>query len=142
MNGKVTDGENKLAGCTVTTFIENEVVATQTTDRGGRFAMGLGMDTQYAIEFRKDGFLPKRIIIDTHAKLPEGEIVFEPLDMDLSLLPLSKYEGADIDVLDFPFAIVRFDKRVNAFAIDQQYTTDMMRTNGALLLMAGRAGRE
>jgi hypothetical protein len=141
VNGRVTDGENKLAGCLVTTFIGNEAVATQTTDKGGRFAMGLEMDKLYALEFRKEGHLPKRILIDTHAKLPEGEIIFEPLQMDLSLLPLAKYEGADTDELDFPFALVRFDKRVGAFAIDDKYTRDMMMTNGALLLAAGRASK-
>jgi len=55
------------------------------------------------------------------------------------MMPASKYNGADTDELDFPFAIVAWDKRAQAFVQDREYTTDMMRTNGALLLMSGRA---
>ena len=62
--------------------------------------------------------------------------------MAMNMLPSSKYEGADTDELDFPFAIVKYDRGAKAFIQDQQYTADMMRTNGALLLMSGRAGKQ
>jgi hypothetical protein len=62
--------------------------------------------------------------------------------MTMSMLPASKYEGADTDALDFPFAIVRWNKQAMAFVQDQQYTADMMRTNGAALLQAGRTSKD
>lgn len=141
ITGRITDGDKKLEGCEVIVFEGNERVASQTTDRSGKFAVGLDLEKEYALEFRREGFVPKRIVVDTRAQLDEG-LVFSPLVMDVSMLMASKYEGADTDVLDFPFAIVRYDKKANAFTQDPTYTAGMMRANGALLLMAGRAGKE
>ncbi len=141
VNGRITDGEKKLAGCQIQVFRENELLAEQVTDKTGKFNVGLEVGDQYGIVFQREGFVPKRIIVDTRAELPKGELVFEPLDMEVSMLKAEKYDGADTDALDFPFAIVRWDKRTKTFAQDQQYTMDMMRTNGALLLMAGRTNK-
>lgn len=141
VTGRVTDGENKMEGCTIAVYIENDRVAEQVTERSGKFNLGLGLGKLYTIDFSKPGFLPKRIVVDTRAEIPEENLVFIPLQMDLSLLVADKYAGADTDVLDFPFAIVRYDKRAKAFVQDAQYTTDMQRANGAALLMAGRASK-
>lgn len=141
VHGRITDGDKKLDGCEVIIFEGNEQVSSQTTDRSGRFGVGLELEKEYALEFRREGFVPKRIVIDTRAKLEDG-LIFSPLVMDVSMLLASKYEGADTDVLDFPFAIVRYDKKANAFIQDPTYTAGMIRANGALLLMAGRASKE
>lgn len=142
ITGRITDGEKKLQGCEVVVYEGNDVVGKQMTDKAGKFGMGLDLGKEFAVVFSKEGFLPKRILVDTRANLPKEVLGIPPLQMEMSMLPASKYEGADTDVLDFPFAIVRFDKRTMSFAQDQQYTVDMMRTNGALLLMAGRAGKD
>ena len=139
IQGKVFNAERKLPGCEVITFKGNERIYTQVTDRGGRFQMEFGMGEEYAIEFRMEGFLPKRILVDTRAELPKDIGWIVPLAMTMSMLPSSKYEGADTDALDFPFAIVRYDSRARAFLQNNEYTADMMRTNGALLLMSGRS---
>ena len=137
--GQITDGQKKLQGCSVIIYEGNEIVGQQLTDKSGKFGFALGLDKEFAVVFSKDGFQAKSILVNTHAKLPADIIAIAPIDMDLSLLPASKYEGVDTDVLDFPYSIVKFDKRVMAFTQDQQYTSGMMRTNGALLLQSGRA---
>ena len=142
INGRITDGEKKLEGCEILVYEGNETVGRQVTEKSGRFNMGLGLGKEFAIEFRKDGFLPKRILVDTRAELPKGLYEIAPLEMEMNMLPASKYEGADTDVLDFPFAIVKYDKKVGAFVQDQQYTSDMMRANGALLLMSVRSEKQ
>lgn len=142
INGRVSNGEAKLEGCEVITYKGNEVVGRQVTERNGRFGMMLGLGEEFAIEFRKEGFLPKRVVVDTRAELPKDLMEIAPIEMAMSMLPASKYEGADTDELDFPFAIVRYDRGAKAFIQDHQYTADMMRTNGALLLMSGRSGKD
>jgi hypothetical protein len=142
INGRVSDGDHKLEGCSVLTYKGNDLVGDQVTDRSGRFGMVLGLGEEFAIEFRKEGFLPKRVLVDTRGELPKDLVEIAPIEMAMSMLPTSKYEGADTDELDFPFAIVRYDRGAKAFVQDQQYTVDMMRTNGALLLMSGRAGKQ
>ncbi|MBL7953185.1 MAG: hypothetical protein JNM62_15860 [Flavobacteriales bacterium] len=142
INGRVSQGDAKLEGCEVITFKGNEVVGRQITERSGRFGVVLGLGEEFAIEFRKEGFLPKRVIVDTRGELPKDLVDIAPIEMAMSMLKAEKYEGADTDELDFPFAIVRYDRGAKAFVQDYQYTADMMRTNGALLLMSGRAGKD
>lgn len=139
ITGRITDGEKKLSGCQVIVYEGNEVVGDQVTDKSGRFGLGLGMGKEFAIVFQKEGFLPKRVLVDTRAKIPAELAAIPPVEMEMSMLPAGKYEGADTDVLDFPFAIVRWNRQLLAFVQDQQYTADMMRANGAALLQAGRS---
>ncbi len=142
IEGRITDGEKKLAGCEVVVYEGNEVVGRQVTDKNGRFGLGLGLNKEFALVFQKEGFLPKRVLVDTRAKVPAEMIGIPPLEMAMSMLPASKYEGGDTDVLDFPFAIVRWNKQAMAFVQDQQYTAGMMRANGAALLQAGRTTKD
>jgi len=139
--GRVMEADKKMEGCKVTIYKGNEVLGEQTTDRSGRFGMELGLQEEYAIVFSKDGYLPKRVLVDTRGNLPKDLVDIAPIDMAMSMLPASKYEGADTDELDFPFAIIRYHRGSKAFVQDHEYTADMMRTNGALLLMSGRAGK-
>lgn len=139
ITGRITDGEKKLAGCEVVVYDGNDVVGTQLTDKNGRFGLGLGLQKEFAILFQKEGFLPKRVLVDTRGRIPVELEHLVPIDMEMSLLPMSKYDGADTDALDFPFAIVRWNRSLLAFVQDQQYTAGMMRANGAALLQSGRA---
>jgi hypothetical protein len=142
VSGRVTDGHKKLAGCTVVVYEGNEVLGQQVTGKNGYFGFAMTVGKQYAVLFSSKGFQSKSILIDTQAKLPPEMNAVPPLDMDLSLQALSKYEGVDTDVLDFPYAIVKWDKRAMAFVQDVQYTTGMMRTTGALLLQSGRGVKQ
>lgn len=139
ITGRIIDGEKKLQGCEVIVYDGNEVVGTQVTDKNGRFGLGLGLQKEFAIVFQKEGFLPKRMLVDTRGKIPYELENLVPIDMEMSMLPAEKYEGADTDVLDFPFAMVKWNRQLLAFTQDQQYTAGMMRANGAALLQAGRS---
>lgn len=142
VTGRITDGEKKLEGCSVVVYEGNEVVGDQKTDKSGRFGLGLGLNKEFAVVFQKEGFLPKRVLIDTRAKIPADLAALPPVEMEMSMLRADKYEGADTDVLDFPFAIVSWNRSLLAFVQDQQYTVDMMRANGAALLQAGRSVKQ
>lgn len=142
VSGRVLDADKKMEGCKVTIYKGNEVLGEQTTDRSGRFGMELGLQDEFAIVFSKEGYLPKRVLVDTRGNLPKDLVDIAPIDMAMTMLPASKYEGADTDELDFPFAIIRYDRGAKAFVQDHEYTADMMRTNGALLLMSGRATKQ
>lgn len=139
VTGRITDGDKKLPGCEVAVYGGNELVATRQTDKSGWFGLALELQKEYALVFQKEGFLPKRVLVDTRAKVPAEMEHLVPLEMEMSLLPASKYEGADTDALDFPFAIVKWNRQLLSFVQDQQYTVGMMRANGAALLQAGRS---
>ncbi len=139
--GRMMAGEEKLAGAEVLVFNGNERVATITTEKSGKFDLRLSMNGNYSLEFRKEGFAPKRILIDTHLPhFPDGaEVVIAPIGMDITLLEKAKFDGANTDELDFPFALIKWSKRDQAFTQDAEYTASMQRTSGALLLVAARS---
>lgn len=141
VDGRITDGENKLAGAEVVIFKGNEQMEAIRTDKGGRFKVELDMNQEYGMEFRQEGFVAKRIAIDTRMPKPKPGQEFElvPLDITISLLEKKRYDGAPTDDLDFPFALIKFNKRTLTFEQDAEYTMGMQRTNGALLLMAARS---
>jgi len=141
VQGRITDGESKLEGCRVVLLKGNVPVDTITTNKNGKFEHLLEIGQDHALVFLKEGFVPKRVVIDTRFPEDPTDIVFEPLVMDISLLAEDKYTGVDTDVLDFPFAIIRYDRKMGGFAQDQAYSMGMQRANGALLLMAARAGK-
>lgn len=139
--GKITDGEKNLDGVTVYALIDNVRVDSMTTKANGKFGLMLALQKEHMLEFRKAGYVSKRVLIDLRMKVrPTAEVVLAPIDMDISLLDEAHYEGADTDVLDFPSAIVRWDKGLNGFAMDHEYTMGMARANGSVLLMAARTG--
>ena len=138
ITGRITDGENKLEGCEVVTYRDNALVGSITTDKSGKFSLGLALNRSFSIEFRKAGFVPKRVQIDTHFPKAADDLMFEPLVMDIGMLAEAKYNGVSTDELDFPFARIRYDEKAGVFAQDPEWTMGMQRTNGALLLMAGR----
>lgn len=144
VDGRITDGENKLADADAVLLKDNEQVALATTGKSGRFTLHLEINANYGIEFRHLGFVAKRIAIDTHIPKPKPGQEFElvPIDMNISLLDHARYDGAPTDDLDFPFAIIKFNRKTMAFEQDAEYTMGMQRTNGALLLMAARAEKQ
>lgn len=139
--GKITDGEKNLEGVTVYALLDNIRVDSMVTKANGKFGLLLALQKEHMLEFRKEGFVSKRVLVDLRMKVrPNAEVVLAPIDMDISLLDEAYYEGADTDVLDFPSAIVRWDKGLTGFAMDHEYTMGMARANGSVLLMAARTG--
>lgn len=143
VSGRIIDGDAKLAGCEVILYKENEKVSTLTTDKSGKFSANLDLNASWGITFQKDGYVAKRMVFDTHLPRVKGdaELVIEPMVMEVGMLPLAKYEGANTDELDFPFAIVKWDRSLGTFSQDHDYTMGMQRTNGALLLMSARSDK-
>ncbi|MEO8069026.1 MAG: hypothetical protein ABI599_15120 [Flavobacteriales bacterium] len=139
--GRITDGEKNLEGVLVYAMIDNVRVDSLKTTGNGKFGMLLDLQKEHMLEFKKEGYVVKRMLIDLRVKARPGqELVVAPIDMDVTLLDEQYYEGADTDVLDFPSAIVRWNKTQGAFAMDYDYTMGMARANGSVLLMAARTG--
>ncbi|HQV52653.1 MAG: hypothetical protein IPI00_14355 [Flavobacteriales bacterium] len=140
-NGLVKSEGTKLDSCTVIVYQNNDSVHSQVTGRSGKYELLLKQDQEYGIIFQREGFVPKRIMIDTHAKITPENFASLSLAMVINLMKAEKFDGANTDALDFPFAIMKYDPKLNGFGEDPAYTAGVMRTNGALLLAAGRSGK-
>ncbi len=141
ISGRITAGDERLEGCEVVIFRHNELVEQFSTGKSGKYSVSLPLNALFSLEFRRTGYVPKRVQIDTHFPGATEDVYFEPLLIDIGLLPESKYKGVSTDELDYPFAFIRYNEREEAFMDDQEWSVDMQRTNGALLLMASRVER-
>ena len=52
-------------------------------------------------------------MIDTHAKITPENFASLSLAMIINLMKAEKFEGANTDALDFPFAIMKYDPKLN-----------------------------
>ena len=86
LDGRITDGTNKLVDADAVLFRGNQQEALVTTNKGGRFVLYLEINETYAIEFRHLGYVAKRIAIDTHIPKPKPGQEFElvPIDMHIT----------------------------------------------------------
>lgn len=139
VGGRIVDASGRLDACSITVYRGDGHSEAAVQQKNGRFEVGLLPDHQYTLEFSKDGYLTKRIVVDTRAKVDPAELALMPLVLNVMMLKTAQYDGANTDQLDMPFAIVSYDKQLHAFVQNMEYTAAIQRTNGALLLQAGRA---
>lgn len=136
--GSVTNGDDKFPGVDVVLYKGNEVVSTVQTSRSGTFKLKVQIHALYTLVFRKEGTISKLAIIDT--RIPGyavgGPVKLSPLDLSVSLIGRDRYGSTSTDDLDFPFAMVAYNRVTGKFQQDMDYTMSMQRVNGALLLMA------
>ena len=92
VDGRITDGENKLVGAEVVIFKANEQLESVKTDKGGRFKVKLEMNQDYGMEFRQEGFVAKRIAIDTRMPKPKPGQEFELVPLGPKKVPVVSRE--------------------------------------------------
>jgi hypothetical protein len=141
VQGRITDGDQVLSGAEAVLYKDNVAVARVSAGRRGHFRFRLDLQTHYVVEFKHAGSVTKRIALDT--QVPPSATSYghelEKIVLNITLLDRSRYQGAPTDELDFPSALIRYDRKTQSFQPDMEYTQAMQRTNGSLLLTAARA---
>lgn len=129
--GSVTEEGKHCAEATITLYEDNEVINTFKTPRNGRFQLLLHTDKYYTLEVTKQGYVQKRISIDTN--MGNRQISVPVYECDLDIIPDNLFRGIDIGDLDFPMAIVSFKPKTHDFAHNEIYTSTMRTTYEGLL---------
>lgn len=83
----------------------------------------------------------KRFIIDARAEDP-AKVIAGPFHADISLTPEVALENVDINILDFPYAMVSYSSKEKAFVADPAYIEDVKRMESALLLQSAYARKK
>jgi len=142
VGGRVLDGRTKVEGATIRLYKENDLLETYQTEKNGKFKMELDLGAYYTLEVEKDGFITKRIGINTISSVDYKRMDYLPYGVDIFITSEVAYTGVNIDVLDFPFAIVSYDHQDRMFVHDENYTKDMMLDNEHLLETALNLGSQ
>lgn len=123
--GQVFFGENKEKatdkgeGVSITLFQGNTTISEYTTTRNGKFVLDLERNKYYIVEFKRDNYVTKRIIIKT--KIPSSSKIPKK-DFEFEVFLLKEVEGVNYSRLDFPMAIIEFQKPSEKFDYDTEYT--------------------
>jgi hypothetical protein len=121
--GSITEEGKRCAEATITLYEGNEVINTFKTPRNGRFQLLLHTDKYYTLEVTKQGYVQKRIAINTD--MGNRRISVPVYACDLDIIPDNLFRGIDIGDLDFPKAIVSFEPKTREFTHNEIYTSSM-----------------
>jgi hypothetical protein len=99
------------------------VIDSAFSDGKRKFRFFLEKNTWYGIRISCPGYLPRIISICT--EIPEGKR-YDKLyrfHFDTDLLKESEYDMLNHDALDFPIALIAFDKAMKCFYYSEDYTS-------------------
>jgi hypothetical protein len=111
---------------TATLILDNTVIATQIMNVRKSFVFVLDKNNLYTVKVEKEGFIPKMISISTKidGKLDDkNSYVFK---FETNLLSEGLQGNFDDDDIDFPVALVSYNKTCDCFEYNTEYTNSLM----------------
>ncbi len=120
IDGTVYENLQKLKGVEVTLEEGGSVVDTKITDQTGKFAFTLEFDKHYMVIFDKDGYVSKKVEVDTR-NVPDKERKF---DFSYGRWKVDLFRddlGVDASILSKPVAKIVYNPGNVQFGIDKKY---------------------
>ena len=140
--GKVVYDKDRIEGCSVKVYQGNDLIHDMVTSKSGKYEAELEIGHQYMFHFQKEGYLNKMFAVDAENNIPKHHNGFPAYPVNVIMIPMERFTGVDMDHLEFPFALVRYSKRMQMFDNDPKYTQNMKRAISAAMLQSGRLARE
>ena len=103
-------------------YDDNSLISSYKTDKKGKFNVGTPSAKHYTLEFVKNGFVTKRVIINTKkVYLAKGRVE----DFDFNVHLIKQEIDVDYSILDFPIALIEYKKSIKGFDYNRKYTRQM-----------------
>ena len=119
IKGYVFHDNNKVDGATVKLYQNNKIVNIAKTKKS-KFQFVLFSGERYMVEVIKPGAFTERIQFSTVEKTEfEGKYTYE---FRVDLMNESEFEGVDVSNLDYPTAIIKYDKEEGEYIFDAAYS--------------------
>jgi hypothetical protein len=119
--GGVTEQGIPCYDAKITLFMENRIQQVVQTNDDGSFQVALTPGKLYTLEIARAGLITKRISIDTNMDGNRNHDVMV-FDCYVDMMPEEMLEGVDTSDLDFPVALLSYDKKAKTFVHDPLYT--------------------
>ncbi|NQX91089.1 MAG: hypothetical protein HRT74_02940 [Flavobacteriales bacterium] len=121
--GIVTEEGKKCKDAKVQIYEGNTEVDVLYTPNNGKFMVELAFNKYYTIRISKKGMVAKIISIDTRVKSDRVKVPIYQCDVDL--VPEKLFIGLNASLLDFPMAIVVYNRKKGEFEHNEEYTAHM-----------------
>jgi hypothetical protein len=130
LNGKISiTGQRDVSKYAVYLLLDNTIIDSLTLNEGQNFKFLLKENAWYAVNIKKEGCAPKMLSINT--KLPENKydnVLFKVMFEVDELISHLESIHLDNDALDFPIAIISFDKDSQHFDYSKEYTKNIKKS--------------
>lgn len=115
----------KMANAEVVIYKNGAPYKKLTTDDKGRLFVQVPLGVDYKVEFKKNGYVTKHIIIDTkNIPSEDASYGFEyPMEVNL----FEDIPEIDFSILQKPVAILKFDNKTGFFEYDKDYTNSILK---------------
>jgi len=120
--GMVAEGEEPLPEAVVRLYEADRPVKTVRTDQRGDFVIEMDLNKSYTIEFSKEGYVAKKIAVNSG--VPEGEGGTWEAEFSIGLFKM--YPGLDVSALEEPVTRILYKENERGFGYDEMYTRKMM----------------
>ncbi len=116
INGSPKDGEIKL-------YENGRLVETYISDRSGKMKVDLDLNKDYILEFSKEGYVTKKININT--EMPEEYLNnrFAPIRFAVDLF--QQYDEVNTVVFTQPVGVIKFYEQIGDFDYDVDYSREV-----------------
>ena len=124
-SGKIHLEEGNAKNVTIKAYDGNKCFSTYETKSSGKFFFEGKPEKQYTLEFKKDGYVTKYVIIKTHntRKLEKNPKKYK-FDIDL----FQEETAEDFHREEFPVVIIELDKKTKEFCYNKKYNDQFQRT--------------
>jgi hypothetical protein len=126
-SGKIFVNGKKAKDVTVKVFDGNDCFSVYKTRGNGKFVFTGGAEKHYTLQFEKEGYVTKRVLIKTfNTKELEEDTRIYKFDLDM----VEEAQG-DVDD-DFPVAIIEIDSDEPEFKVNATYAAHRHQANPSL----------
>ncbi len=118
----VEEDYEPLPGANIDVYQNSQKEKTLTTGQEGLFQLEMDLNKEYTIAFSKEGYVTKRIFVNT--SLPEDD--GDQWEVEFSIGLFEMFPGLDVSALEAPITKIRYMERERSFGYDREYTARMM----------------
>jgi len=123
ISGYILLDDKKVEGAIVKLYQDNLIVDKLSTKKNGKFRFMLFSDSEYMIEVSKQDCVDERIYISTKNEgTMDDKYYFEFI---ADLMKLKEFKGINFSNLDFPTAIIKYDKDDDEYVHDKVYSKNV-----------------
>ncbi len=123
VKGRVVLKEGSVKEGAINLYENGKFVETILTDRSGKFRVDLEINTDYLFEFEEEGFVTKKISVNTEVPGKSDNKKFTPIYFAVELF--KQYQGVNTFVFTQPVGIIKYYENIGDFDYDVDYSAEI-----------------
>lgn len=120
---EVRDHSSLIRDAKVYIYADNDLIGKKTLS-GKNLRCELELDKYYTLEVKKEGYLAKRIVVNTHTSSANQIERLQTFAFSVTLFQPDKFNGRNISELDFPTALLYIDEKKKCLKYNEHYTDE------------------